>query len=75
MANLAQNNGTNNMFVNLSNAVTEQHENRLNEFTEILNAETEVKTILTHWRYDECDKLIEIGRKYHYETTKTMSQV
>jgi len=24
---------------------------------------------------DECDQLIEIGRKYHYETTKTMSKV
>lgn len=24
---------------------------------------------------DECNQLIEIGRKYHYETTKTMSQV
>lgn len=23
---------------------------------------------------DECDQLIEIGRKYHYETTKTMSK-
>jgi len=25
--------------------------------------------------YEECNQLIEIGRKYHYETTKTMSQV
>jgi len=53
MTNLGKTTETNNTFTNLSKAVTEQHATRLNEFTETLNAETEVKTILNHWRYTE----------------------
>ena len=70
MTNLAQNNGTNNTFTNLANAVTEQHKTRLNEFTETLNTETEVKTILTHWRYTELFTPVTKKRVWEIEPLK-----
>lgn len=70
MTNLAKNTETNNTFVNLSNAVTEQHATRLNEFTETLNTETEVKTILNHWRYKELFTPITKKRNWEIEPLK-----
>ena len=70
MTNLNQNSETNNTFVNLSNAVREQYKTRLNEFTDLLNTETEVKCILSHWRYTELFTPVTKKRVWEIEPLK-----
>jgi hypothetical protein len=70
MTNLAKTTETNKTFVNLSNAVREQYKTRLNEFTDLLNTETEVKCILSHWRYTELFTPVTKKRVWEIEPLK-----